>query len=427
MASNDLANLEDLFDRVSLKKDEIPPELLQRVIRSCERRAKYITIGAPDPRIIAEMMLERIKQRVAAKRFHNERVNKRYKNIRRTRCKSRVYYKEHERSNVENKAEDSDEESESDSSVSESSDEESDSDESDYSDSEESDNEDKDENSCRVRRNYVSPASTPDISNDCKDGNSYRKLIETLNQKHGAINSTIIGNPKPSVFESNSNVCLESDEYADSEEPELIALAASNFKENNEEDDYGKCDLAVRPATPCTTPVDSRVNDRNIKLGHTQAEKPSQSAGQELRHKKKVPEILRKSNESLVKATTLDEVGNSVMKMERLAAIFRHESSKPIPLIEKISRHIKLTELPEEKKVDITSIKKSRKRKVSFMEDGEFKSPMKQRKLITITTPTSVHAQLSNDIVMEDISGYCIIADVEMMDLSQIFDDVIML
>ena len=93
MASNDLANLEDLFDRVSLKKDEIPPELLQRVIRSCERRAKYITIGAPDPRIIAEMMLERIKQRVAAKRFHNERVNKRYKNIRRTRCKSRVYYK----------------------------------------------------------------------------------------------------------------------------------------------------------------------------------------------------------------------------------------------------------------------------------------------------------------------------------------------
>ena len=61
------------------------------------------------------------------------------------------------------------------------------------------------------------------------------------------------------------------------------------------------------------------------------------------------------------------------------------------------------------------------------MEDGEFKSPMKQRKLITITTPTSVHAQLSTDIVMEDISGYCIIADVEMMDLSQIYDDVIML
>ena len=427
MASNDLANLEDLFDRVSLKKDEIPPELLQRVIRSCERRAKYITVGAPDPRVIAEMMLERIKQRVAAKRFHNERVNKRYKNIRQTRCKSRIYCEEHECSNVENKAEDSEEESETESSVSDSSDEESDSDESDDSDSEGSDNEGRDESLCRVRRNFVSPASTPDISNDCEDGNSCRKLAETLNQKHGAMNSTIIGNPKPSVLESKPNDCLESDEYADSEEPELIALAASNFKENNEEDDYGKHDLAVRPATPCSTPVDSLDHDRSIKLGHIQIEKLSEPPGQESGHNERVPETSQKSDESLVKAITLDEVGKSVMKMERLAAIFRQESSKPIPLIEKISKHIKLTELPEEEKVDVASIKRSRKRKGSFMEDSEFKLPMKQRKLMTISTPMLAHVQLSTDIVMEDISGHYIVTDIEMMDLSQICDDVIML
>ena len=430
MASNDLANLEDLFDRVSLKKDKIPPGLLQRVIRSCKRRAKYITVGAPDPRVIAEMMLERIKQRVAAKQFHNERVNKRYKNIRQTRCKSRIHCEEHEHSDVKNKAEDSGEESETNSSVSESSDEESDSDESDYSDSEGSDSEDRDENSCRVHRNYVSPASTPDISNDFEDGSPCRKLAETLNQNHGdrcAMNSAIIGNPKTSVLESNSNDCLESDEYGDSEKPELIALVASSFKEDNEKDDYCKNDLAVRPATPCTTPVDSRDNDRSFKLGHIQTEKPLESAGQESGHKEKVPEISRKSNESLVKATTLDEVGNSVMKMERLAAILRQESSKPIPLIEKISKHIKLTELPEEGKDDVASIKKSRKRKVSFMEDEEFKWPMKQRKLLAITTPMSLDAQLSSDIVMEDISGHYIITDIEMMDLSQICDDVIML